>query len=111
MVDKMEMKKHHLTHFVIKKTHKTSFKILQAMLEGLQFLTEESVDSYTKGNYFINISEYTFLSNNVELNSGIQKAMLSALLKLPKLFDGINFYIEDHASPVDVYHLKVNINT
>jgi len=100
--------KKNLTHFVLKNTHKLSFKIMQAMLEGLQFLTEESVNDYIKGEYFVNIPAHIFIRSDAKLNIGIRKAMISALLKLPKLFDGVNFYIEDHVKPVDVYHLKVD---
>ncbi|XP_066245862.1 BRCA1-associated RING domain protein 1-like [Euwallacea similis] len=94
-------------YLIIKKTHKLSFKILQAMLEGIQFLTQDRVDEFITGNRYINIPEETFV-NNTELNRGIRKACMSALLKLPQLFEGLNFYIEDHTSPVEVYNLKVD---
>ncbi|KAH1015555.1 hypothetical protein HUJ05_013263 [Dendroctonus ponderosae] len=105
VVNKVDTKKV-LTHFVIKKSHKLSLKIMQAMLEGLQFLNQEDVDDYIKGQYFINIPQHTFFTNK-ELNDGVQKAMMSAILKLPKLFDGVNFHIEDHNKRVNVYNLEV----
>lgn len=107
VVNKEEINKTKLTHFVIKKSHKLSFKIMQAMLDGLQFINEDLVDSFLKQDYFINIPKQTFITNDL-LNKGIQRAMMSALLKLPKLFDGVHFYIEDHTKFVEVYHLKVD---
>ncbi|XP_050301732.1 BRCA1-associated RING domain protein 1-like isoform X1 [Anthonomus grandis grandis] len=106
VANKMDVKRN-LTHFMIKTTHIMSFKILQAMLEGLQFVTQDMADNLIKGDCFINITEHTFLSTDPTLNKGIQKATMSSILKLPKLFDGINFYIEDHVKPVEIYHLKV----
>ncbi|ERL85092.1 hypothetical protein D910_00865 [Dendroctonus ponderosae] len=106
VVNKVDTKKV-LTHFVIKKSHKLSLKIMQAMLEGLQFLNQEDVDDYIKGQYFINIPQHTFFTNK-ELNDGVQKAMMSAILKLPKLFDGVNFHIEDHNKRVNVYNLELD---
>lgn len=107
VVNKADINKTKLTHFVIKKSHKLSFKIMQAMLDGLQFINEDLVESFLKQDFFINIPKQTFISNDL-LNKGMQRAMMSALLKLPKLFDGVNFYIEDHTKCVEVYHLKVD---
>lgn len=107
LVNKTDINKTKLTHFVIKKSHILSFKIMQAMLDGLQFINEDLVDSFLKKEYFINIPKQTFITNDL-LNKGIQRAMMSALLKLPKLFDGVNFYIEDHTKFVEVYHLQVD---
>ncbi|KAF7284489.1 BRCA1-associated RING domain protein 1-like [Rhynchophorus ferrugineus] len=107
LLNKMEVREK-LTHIALKKTHKMSFKILQGMLLGLQFIEQESLKNYVDGDYFIDIPNYTFLENHEQLNNGIKKAMISSLLNLPKLFDGLSFHIEDHNIAVDVYHLKVD---
>ncbi|XP_030759509.1 BRCA1-associated RING domain protein 1-like [Sitophilus oryzae] len=107
LVNKMDPIKK-ITHIAIKKTHKVSFKILQAMLEGLQFITQESIDDFIDGNYFLDIPNYVFLTGNDDLNRGIRKSMISTCLRHPKLFEGVNFFIEDHLTPVQVYHLKVD---
>ncbi|XP_060536113.1 BRCA1-associated RING domain protein 1-like [Cylas formicarius] len=105
--EKIDIRKK-LTHFVIKRTHKLSFKILQAMLHGLQFLAQDSIINCSNQDFFVNIPEYTFIFSNKSLNEGIRKSMISALLKLPKLFDGINFFIEDTKWPIEIYNLKVD---
>ncbi|KAL1514247.1 hypothetical protein ABEB36_003534 [Hypothenemus hampei] len=105
VVEKLELKTR-LTHFMIKRSHQLSFKIMQAMLEGYQFLTEESANNLAVHNYFIDIPNYTFMDED-DLNKGIQKAMMSSCLKLPKLFEGINFYILDHKKSIIINKLKV----
>ncbi|KAJ8934136.1 hypothetical protein NQ314_013595 [Rhamnusium bicolor] len=94
-----------VTHFIIKKTHKVSLKILVAMLEGCFLVPQEWIDAFLKDQYFIPILNYTFISNK-QLNKGIGKAIINSLLKLPKLFDGMFFFVYGHIRPVEIHGMK-----
>lgn len=95
------------THFLIKKTHKLSLKILVALVKGLMFAPQEWIDDFLNGIYFIPIPNYEFC-HDVTLNEVIRKAMLNSVLKLPRLFEGINFFISGHKQAVSIYNLNVN---
>uniref|UniRef100_A0A6P7GZG2 BRCA1-associated RING domain protein 1-like n=1 Tax=Diabrotica virgifera virgifera TaxID=50390 RepID=A0A6P7GZG2_DIAVI len=97
--EKYDCKK--VTHFIIKKTHKISVKILTAMLEGCTIIPQEYIDDYVDNNYFIPITDYKFVDLPL-LNIGIQKSIMNDMLKLPKLFDGISFYITGHVDMVNM---------
>ncbi|KAJ8925854.1 hypothetical protein NQ315_009706 [Exocentrus adspersus] len=99
-----------VTHFIIRRTHKLSVKIMTAVLDGCFLLPQEWVDDFLKDNYFIPIHDYTFISHR-ELNKGIRRAFLNSLLKLPKLFDGINFHILGHNNNIEIYNLKFSKNS
>ncbi|XP_057662041.1 BRCA1-associated RING domain protein 1-like isoform X2 [Diorhabda carinulata] len=95
-----------VTHFIIRRTHKISIKILTAMLEGSTIVPQEYIDNFLKQDFFISIPDYTFI-NIPLLNTGIQKSLMNNLLRLPKLFDGISFYITNHTTHVLIYDIKV----
>lgn len=95
-----------VTHFVIRKTHKLSVKIMTAMLDGCFLLPQEWIDDFLKSNYFVPIPDYTFIANP-ELNDGLRKALLNSVMKLPKLFDGIYFFLHGHNSFVEIHNLKI----
>lgn len=94
-----------VTHFIIRKTHKPSLNILLAMLEGCMIVPQEWIDSFLKNDLYIPINHYTFVHNET-LNLGMQRAILNELFKLPKLFDGINFFICDHKKTVRLENVK-----
>nr|XP_023014698.1 BRCA1-associated RING domain protein 1-like [Leptinotarsa decemlineata] len=94
-----------VTHFLIRRTHKISLKILESMLDGCIILPQEWIDSFLNNDLFIPIPDYTFI-NNVKMNKGIQRAMMNHLLKCPKLFSGINFFISGHKSFVKIHDIK-----
>lgn len=96
-----------VTHFIIKKTHRPSWKIFLAMVNGCSIITQEKIDDYLKDNYFVDIPNVTFIQN-FELNIGIQRAMMNSLLKLPQLFDGIRFYIHAHKHKVSLDRIKIS---
>lgn len=96
-----------VTHFIIRKTLKLSLKIIVAMLDGCFLVPQEWIDDFLKNNYFISIPNYIFISNP-QLNNGIRNAMLNSLLKLPKLFDGIYFFIHGHNNPVEYHNLRLS---
>ncbi|KAG5892151.1 hypothetical protein JTB14_026389 [Gonioctena quinquepunctata] len=94
-----------VTHFVIRKTHKISLKILVAMLDGCTIVPQEWIDDFLKDDPFIPFPTYTFIHIS-KLNEGMQKAMMNHLLKLPKLFNGINFFISGHKNFVKIHDVK-----
>lgn len=95
-----------ISHFFIRKTHKVSIKILSAMLSGCTIVPQEWIDNILNDNYFFDIPKYTYILN-CDLNSGLQKAMMNSCLKLPKLFDGIRFYVHGHKTKISVGLLKI----
>lgn len=99
-----------VTHFFIRKSHKLSLKIMVAMLDGCFMLPQEWIDDFLKSDYFVPIPNYNFISNP-KLNSGIRKAMLNSVMKLPKLFDGINFFIHGHNNTVEIHNLRITKNS
>lgn len=96
-----------ITHFIMRKNHKISVSILKAMLDGCSIRPQEWIDDYLKGNYFIDIPTYNFI-RLTSLNNGIRKATLNKLLRLPKLFDGMNFFITGHTTAAIIYEMKVS---
>lgn len=95
-----------VTHFIIRKTHKISIKILMALLDGCTIVPQEYIDNFLKQDFFISIPDYTFIHLPL-LNTGIQKSLMNDLLRLPKLFDGISFYITNHTTHVVIHDIKV----
>ncbi|KAJ8965311.1 hypothetical protein NQ317_012840 [Molorchus minor] len=94
-----------VTHLIIRRTHKLSLKILIAMLEGCFIVPQEWIDDFLNGTFFIPIPDYIFIHNK-QLNDGIRQALLNSLLKQPKLFDGMFFYIYGHRSTLEMYGAK-----
>ncbi|XP_018561772.1 BRCA1-associated RING domain protein 1-like [Anoplophora glabripennis] len=96
-----------VTHFIIRKTHKLSVKIMVAMLDGCFLLPQEWIDDFFKNNNcFVPIPNYVFISKP-KLNNGIRRAVLNSLLKLPKLFDGIYFFIHGHTNSITIHDLRL----
>nr|CAH7746299.1 unnamed protein product [Callosobruchus chinensis] len=96
-----------VTHFFIRTTHKPSIKILEAMLEGCIILPQEWIDNYLNNDLFIDIFKFTYINHPI-LNLGIQRATLNKFLRLPRLFDGMSFYIEGHNKPVNIENMKID---
>ncbi|CAH1116762.1 unnamed protein product [Phaedon cochleariae] len=96
-----------VTHFILRRTHKLSLKILIALLDGCTIVPQEWIDQFLKNDHFIPIPHYSIIFNK-KLNEGIQKALIFKLLKLPKLFDQLNFYIYGHKSVILLYNVKFN---
>lgn len=95
-----------VSHFFIRTTHKPSVNIFSAMLSGCTIVPQEWIENIINDNYFLNIPKFTFVLNK-DLNSGLQQAMINSYLKLPKLFDGIKFYVHGHKNKISVGQLKI----
>lgn len=59
--------------------------------------------SYSKSNN--NLISFKYIPQ--EFKEACDASLLNNLKKLPKLFDGMTFYISDHNTPCEIYKMKV----
>ncbi|XP_045467946.1 BRCA1-associated RING domain protein 1-like [Harmonia axyridis] len=101
-----DVRKPIITHLIVKRTHKISLKILLCLVGGIIIIPQEWVEDLLKGNIKFLIDP--ILENCPELSKGIKDGIWNQLLNKPKLFDGINFYVEGPETDINIYNLSIS---
>lgn len=105
IISDFDVRKSTITHLIVKKSHKVSLKILLCLISGLTIVRQEWVEDILSGSTIF--LSYPVLENPSELSDGIRKGIINHLLNKPKLFDGINFYLEVPDTEINIYNLPI----
>ncbi|XP_044756176.1 BRCA1-associated RING domain protein 1-like isoform X2 [Coccinella septempunctata] len=105
IISDFDVKKSEITHLIVKKSHKVSFKILLCLISGVIIVQQDWVEDILNGS--TKFLTHPVLETFPELSDGIRMGIINELLNKPKLFDGINFYLEGPDSVVDIYNLHI----
>lgn len=109
LVNNVESK--HITHLIVKRTQKVCLEILQCMLQGTIILPQEWISGFIESGIVLpnNTETISFIVNDETLNKGIQNSLISHRLNEPKLFSGINFFIDTVGLPVEICGISFDI--